>query len=35
MSDVFVAIAGRWDPIQELIDNNAAIEATARKLHYA
>ncbi len=27
-------VSGRWDPIQELIDNNAAIEATAKKLHY-
>jgi 3-isopropylmalate/(R)-2-methylmalate dehydratase small subunit len=27
-------ISGRWDPIQELLDNDAAIDATARKLHY-
>jgi len=27
-------VSGRWDPIQELIDNNSAIEATAKKLHY-
>lgn len=27
-------VSGRWDPIQELIDNNASIEATAEKLHY-
>ena len=26
--------SGRWDPIQELIDNDAAINATAEKLHY-
>ena len=26
--------SGRWDPIQELIDNEAAINATAEKLHY-
>jgi 3-isopropylmalate/(R)-2-methylmalate dehydratase small subunit len=28
-------ISGRWDPIQELLDNEAAIEAKARELHYA
>ena len=28
-------ISGRWDPIQELLDNDAAIEAKARELHYA
>ena len=27
-------IAGRWDPIQELLDNGSAIDATAEKLHY-
>ena len=27
-------VSGRWDPIQELLDNNSAIEATAKKLHY-
>ena len=27
-------ISGRWDPIQELLDNAAAIEAKARELHY-
>jgi 3-isopropylmalate/(R)-2-methylmalate dehydratase small subunit len=27
-------ISGRWDPIQELLDNNAAIETKARELHY-
>ncbi len=27
-------ISGRWDPIQELLDNDAAIDATARELHY-
>jgi 3-isopropylmalate/(R)-2-methylmalate dehydratase small subunit len=27
-------ISGRWDPIQELIDNDAAIDARARELHY-
>jgi len=27
-------ISGRWDPIQELLDNKAAIEATAEKLFY-
>ena len=26
--------AGEWDPIQELLDNNAAIEATAEALPY-
>jgi len=26
--------AGRWDPIQELLDNNDAIESTARALPY-
>jgi 3-isopropylmalate/(R)-2-methylmalate dehydratase small subunit len=27
-------ISGRWDPIQELLDNDKAIEAKARALHY-
>ncbi len=27
-------ISGRWDPIQELLDNEAAIEAKAAELHY-
>jgi 3-isopropylmalate/(R)-2-methylmalate dehydratase small subunit len=27
-------VSGRWDPIQELLDNEAAIDATARALHY-
>jgi len=27
-------ISGRWDPIQELLDNDSAIEAKARDLHY-
>ncbi|BCX47321.1 3-isopropylmalate dehydratase small subunit [Haloferula helveola] len=27
-------MAGRWDPIQELIDNGGKIEATAEKLNY-
>jgi len=27
-------VSGRWDPIQELLDNNDAIEATAGKLFY-
>ena len=27
-------ISGRWDPIQELLDNEAAIDARARELHY-
>jgi len=27
-------ISGRWDPIQELLDNDAAIETKARELHY-
>jgi 3-isopropylmalate/(R)-2-methylmalate dehydratase small subunit len=27
-------ISGRWDPIQELLDNEPAIEAKARELHY-
>ncbi|MGJ8634847.1 MAG: 3-isopropylmalate dehydratase small subunit [Luteolibacter sp.] len=27
-------IAGRWDPIQELIDNDAAIDERAQALHY-
>ena len=27
-------ISGRWDPIQELIDNDEAIDATAKALHY-
>jgi 3-isopropylmalate/(R)-2-methylmalate dehydratase small subunit len=27
-------VTGRWDPIQELLDNDKAIEAKARELHY-
>jgi 3-isopropylmalate/(R)-2-methylmalate dehydratase small subunit len=27
-------VSGRWDPIQELLDNEAAIQARARELHY-
>lgn len=27
-------VSGRWDPIQELLDNDAAIDAKARELHY-
>jgi 3-isopropylmalate/(R)-2-methylmalate dehydratase small subunit len=27
-------VSGRWDPIQELLDNEAAIEAKAAELHY-
>jgi 3-isopropylmalate/(R)-2-methylmalate dehydratase small subunit len=27
-------ISGRWDPIQELLDNESAIESKARELHY-
>lgn len=27
-------ISGRWDPIQELIDNDAAINDRAKELHY-
>jgi 3-isopropylmalate/(R)-2-methylmalate dehydratase small subunit len=27
-------LSGRWDPIQELLDNDAAIDAKARELHY-
>ena len=27
-------VSGRWDPIQELLDNKAAIDAKARELHY-
>jgi 3-isopropylmalate/(R)-2-methylmalate dehydratase small subunit len=27
-------VSGRWDPIQELLDNSSAIEATAEKLFY-
>ena len=27
-------VSGRWDPIQELIDNDAAINDRARALHY-
>jgi 3-isopropylmalate/(R)-2-methylmalate dehydratase small subunit len=27
-------ISGRWDPIQELLDNDKAIESKARELHY-
>ena len=28
-------VSGRWDPIQELLDNSTAIEAQARELLYA
>ena len=28
-------VSGRWDPIQELLDNSAAIETKAMELHYA
>lgn len=27
-------LSGRWDPIQELLDNEAAIDARAQALHY-
>lgn len=27
-------ISGRWDPIQELLDNDAAVTAKAEELHY-
>ena len=27
-------VSGRWDPIQELLDNEKAIESKARELHY-
>ncbi len=27
-------VSGRWDPIQELLDNEKAIEAKAKELHY-
>jgi 3-isopropylmalate/(R)-2-methylmalate dehydratase small subunit len=27
-------LSGRWDPIQELLDNESAIEAKAKELHY-
>jgi 3-isopropylmalate/(R)-2-methylmalate dehydratase small subunit len=27
-------VSGRWDPIQELLDNEAAIDAKARELNY-
>ncbi len=27
-------ISGRWDPIQELLDNDKAIDAKAKELHY-
>jgi 3-isopropylmalate/(R)-2-methylmalate dehydratase small subunit len=27
-------VSGRWDPIQELIDNDAAINDRAKALHY-
>ncbi len=27
-------LSGRWDPIQELLDNETAIEAKAKELHY-
>jgi 3-isopropylmalate/(R)-2-methylmalate dehydratase small subunit len=27
-------VSGRWDPIQELLDNDVAIDAKAKELHY-
>jgi 3-isopropylmalate/(R)-2-methylmalate dehydratase small subunit len=27
-------LSGRWDPIQELLDNESAIEKKAKELHY-
>jgi hypothetical protein len=27
-------LSGRWDPIQELLDNDTAIDAKAVELHY-
>ena len=27
-------LSGRWDPIQELLDNESAVEAKAAELHY-
>lgn len=27
-------VSGRWDPIQELLDNESAIDSKARELHY-
>jgi hypothetical protein len=27
-------VSGRWDPIQELLENAAAIDTKARELHY-
>ena len=27
-------VSGRWDPIQELLDNESAIQAKAKELHY-
>ncbi len=27
-------LSGRWDPIQELLDNESSIEAKAKELHY-
>jgi 3-isopropylmalate/(R)-2-methylmalate dehydratase small subunit len=27
-------VSGRWDPIQELLDNDDAINARAKALHY-
>ena len=27
-------VSGRWDPIQELLDNEDAVQAKARELHY-
>jgi 3-isopropylmalate/(R)-2-methylmalate dehydratase small subunit len=27
-------VSGRWDPIQELLDNESSIQAKARELHY-
>jgi hypothetical protein len=27
-------ISGRWDPIQELLDNEVSIQAKAKELHY-
>jgi 3-isopropylmalate/(R)-2-methylmalate dehydratase small subunit len=28
-------VAGRWDPIQELLDRDSEITAKAKELHYA
>jgi 3-isopropylmalate/(R)-2-methylmalate dehydratase small subunit len=27
-------VSGRWDPIQELLDHDQAIQSKARELHY-